>query len=1059
MVGNKGGIVTTVQVGATSMCFVSCHLAAHEGESKAIERNGDCQKILEGARVGNKKWLDAAQQFDHTFWMGDLNYRVDLNLTGPDTKYGPDDHVQHVDKIIELVGKRDFETLRNADQLTRELGEGRVLHGFKETKIEHVPTFKVERVDKLEYTKQRNPSFCDRILWKSLPGFAHEHRQKWIGPILSAKSSDHKPLVAMHSVLVHPKQASDTNNVSPTSTLGAPPPIGPTLVIQDLHAVSLVGLDRSGTSDPYVKFTSSGLLGDTEPETSVIEENCNPSWTADQIPLMECIVDMKAAVHHHVTISCWDNNYTTPDKLIGSVVVSMYDYAGDRPIPFNLPLIMNGTLRGRLAGTMHLQSTVGNDSESAKLLIQHKATKAILSQWTAGDSSIMSRKTFKFAKDIPLGMEFDTQPPADMLLLRNKLSATNASLSREYFNAADVLRKGTLTVDVCACAVHSLEHHISADFALIYLREVHAQKTGSKLHNRMSTRAGINKEAFARMLEAPAPEEEDPYCEPVVAATGRRRATAAAVTDEDPLMDADETTLDDLWEAEDEAGDVVGDWTVLAASTVRQGAAIDSQRIGEVKPGDVLKVSESLIVPGGKTRLSTNKGWISLRSSDGTPLVQRVGDASKGGTFYESIDFPEFSLILDEIAKLVPESSARRMLSGLREIRAASICFHGATEGNMDKETMTLGQLASYVMEIDQEYQGKDLKNIWKMLVPPRKKDMKRLTFGDFLRGVSRLRIAENRHGHLEDDSTRQLCQSFRARILGEGEQKADALGLINVSAVYEGGLADIAAPEELGAEGTGLVVLEVNGRCIVGLGVQHALDIVEVRSEERPLVLRLARLCPASVARRGNVLAAPPAGIGPRANTARRVWAMAHSDDMDDALEDLISCWLAMFTETAVPILAIFMETMLFFGVNGNGSNNAECNLGTKTGYVDCPVRTSVFGSEYGQDCSWKFCDEFALNVILARVFQLTCAIAMCVAVNLQNMAQVDAPFSLPTLCSYATHKQPWLWASQFACAAAFVYTFPMVQYGAKGVGDYHNTLIANVNHSAADLAGTALS
>ena len=60
----------------TSLCFISCHLAAHEGEKKATKRNNDIREILAGARVGPHKWMDAATQFDHCWFIGDLNYRV-----------------------------------------------------------------------------------------------------------------------------------------------------------------------------------------------------------------------------------------------------------------------------------------------------------------------------------------------------------------------------------------------------------------------------------------------------------------------------------------------------------------------------------------------------------------------------------------------------------------------------------------------------------------------------------------------------------------------------------------------------------------------------------------------------------------------------------------------------------------------------------------------------------------------------------------------------------------------------------------------------------------------
>jgi hypothetical protein len=79
VVGNKGGQVVKLRLDKeTTLCFVSSHLAAHSGEKHREHRNSNVQEIMLGCRVGNKM-LDLASQFTHTFWMGDLNYRIDLN--------------------------------------------------------------------------------------------------------------------------------------------------------------------------------------------------------------------------------------------------------------------------------------------------------------------------------------------------------------------------------------------------------------------------------------------------------------------------------------------------------------------------------------------------------------------------------------------------------------------------------------------------------------------------------------------------------------------------------------------------------------------------------------------------------------------------------------------------------------------------------------------------------------------------------------------------------------------------------------------------------------------
>eukprot|EP00729_Bicosta_minor_P012135 gene12135-8459_t len=76
---NKGGLVTKLTVGTTDLCFIGCHLAAHEGGKYLAARNASVEEILSGARVGDTT-IDPAVQFHHCFVFGDLNYRSDVEV-------------------------------------------------------------------------------------------------------------------------------------------------------------------------------------------------------------------------------------------------------------------------------------------------------------------------------------------------------------------------------------------------------------------------------------------------------------------------------------------------------------------------------------------------------------------------------------------------------------------------------------------------------------------------------------------------------------------------------------------------------------------------------------------------------------------------------------------------------------------------------------------------------------------------------------------------------------------------------------------------------------------
>ena len=68
---NKGGQCITLVVGQTSLAFISCHLAAHEGPKKCLQRNESVEEILGGVRSGDRRF-DPTLTFHHTFWMGRL---------------------------------------------------------------------------------------------------------------------------------------------------------------------------------------------------------------------------------------------------------------------------------------------------------------------------------------------------------------------------------------------------------------------------------------------------------------------------------------------------------------------------------------------------------------------------------------------------------------------------------------------------------------------------------------------------------------------------------------------------------------------------------------------------------------------------------------------------------------------------------------------------------------------------------------------------------------------------------------------------------------------------
>ena len=73
---NKGGVAVSFYLNNTPLCFVNCHLAAHQ--NNVVDRNVDAAAIQRNLRIGTKMpsgHMDLVHRFQHVFWMGDLNYR------------------------------------------------------------------------------------------------------------------------------------------------------------------------------------------------------------------------------------------------------------------------------------------------------------------------------------------------------------------------------------------------------------------------------------------------------------------------------------------------------------------------------------------------------------------------------------------------------------------------------------------------------------------------------------------------------------------------------------------------------------------------------------------------------------------------------------------------------------------------------------------------------------------------------------------------------------------------------------------------------------------------
>ncbi|SSD59133.1 related to Polyphosphatidylinositol phosphatase INP52 [Saccharomycodes ludwigii] len=175
--GNKGAVAIRFNYGETSFCFVNSHLAA--GVSNFEERRIDFESIMKNVKFTRGKTIPI---HDNIFWLGDLNYRIDL----------PNEEVRKV--LSDKNAPSNLSKLLQYDQLTQEINAGVVFKGFKEPTIRFPPTYKYDLGTDLYDTseKARTPSWTDRILYngKNLRPLSYSD--------VCLHFSDHKPVYAAY---------------------------------------------------------------------------------------------------------------------------------------------------------------------------------------------------------------------------------------------------------------------------------------------------------------------------------------------------------------------------------------------------------------------------------------------------------------------------------------------------------------------------------------------------------------------------------------------------------------------------------------------------------------------------------------------------------------------------------------------------------------------------------------------------------------------------------------------------------------------------------------------
>ncbi len=408
---NKGGVAAVVHVWDTSVAFVNSHLAAHQNKTK--RRNEDYAEIVEGCSLG-VTGMDVMNQFHHLVWMGDLNYRLDLtDLFGAEAATAKTPPPELFDAIQKRVDDKQLGPLLECDQLVRARARGDAFVGFREGDIGHEPTFKVKRAPGFQYNKQRSPAYCDRILWRSLPGVEGTQEALWAAPEVA--SSDHKPVGATLALGRRPARPAWAPRPPAGGLLTGAPRVSAAreanhaaaavslatwrLQLTALHGHGLMAADYNGKSDPYVAFMGASLP--KMAVTQVVFATLDPSWPPNKLPAIQLAgLDAAALADDHILVNVVDFDSTSADDPIGCGVLrvgALLDAAaaGNGEAEFEVPLTWAGTEQGKLTG--RLQVSAGPRMSVAELAAAKAKTRRI-----APKKRFSLRRALGLKKDPPL---------------------------------------------------------------------------------------------------------------------------------------------------------------------------------------------------------------------------------------------------------------------------------------------------------------------------------------------------------------------------------------------------------------------------------------------------------------------------------------------------------------------------------------------------------------------------------------------------------------------------------------------------------------------------------
>ncbi|XP_039618630.1 phosphatidylinositol 3,4,5-trisphosphate 5-phosphatase 1 [Polypterus senegalus] len=355
--GNKGAVGISFMFNGTAFGFVNSHLTS--GSEKKLRRNQNYFSILRFLNLVDKKLnpFDITHCFTYLFWLGDLNYRIEMPSS-------------EAENIIAKIRQQQYSELLCRDQLTIERNEGKVFLHFEEEDITFAPTYRFERDTREKYaytkikttgTKYNLPSWCDRVLWKAYP-MMHVVCQSY-GCTNNIMTSDHSPVFATFEVEVT-SQFVSKNDPNNSNCQGA---------IKLMNCVATL-LTKSKTKF-LVEYHSSCLekfVKSNEGENQEHKEGFLRVHFTGVTELTPFIADPEYLLDQHIRICV---KSTDCDESYGQAVVALRA-AENSTYEFNIPLTHHGEYTGNFSGSIQLHTSEGKQREKLYDFVKVEADDA-----------------------------------------------------------------------------------------------------------------------------------------------------------------------------------------------------------------------------------------------------------------------------------------------------------------------------------------------------------------------------------------------------------------------------------------------------------------------------------------------------------------------------------------------------------------------------------------------------------------------------------------------------------------------------------------------------------